>query len=94
MCLGWPKPVANPQHTPRVRTAIPVLLLNSRHDPATGYNWAWNVARQLGRHGVLVTYAGAGHGSYGLSDCIRQIADRYLIALSVPRPGTTCSAGR
>jgi pimeloyl-ACP methyl ester carboxylesterase len=90
MCLGWPKPVANPQHVLHVRTSIPLLLLNSRHDPASGYNWALGVARQLGRRGVLVTYQGAGHSSYTLSDCMRQIADRYLIALTVPRPGTTC----
>jgi pimeloyl-ACP methyl ester carboxylesterase len=90
MCLGWPKPVANPQHVLRVRTSIPLLLLNSRHDPATGYNWALSVAHQLGRHGVLVTYEGAGHGSYSLSACMQQAADRYLIALTVPRRGTTC----
>lgn len=90
MCLGWPKPVADPQHVLRVRTSIPLLLLNSRHDPATGYNWAVEAARQLGRHGVLVTYQGAGHGSYTLSDCMRQIADRYLISLTVPHPGATC----
>ncbi|MGX6606870.1 alpha/beta hydrolase [Micromonosporaceae bacterium Da 78-11] len=90
MCLGWPKPVANPQHTLRVHTPVPLLLINSRHDPATGLNWASSVARQLGRHGVLVTYAGAGHGSYNLSDCIQQTADRYLIALALPRPGTIC----
>jgi alpha-beta hydrolase superfamily lysophospholipase len=90
MCLGWPKPVANPQRVLHVRTSIPLLLLNSRHDPATGYNWALAVARQLGRGGVLVTYQGGGHGSYTLSDCMQQTADRYLIALTVPRPGTTC----
>ena len=92
MCLGWPQPVANPQHVLHVRTSAPLLLLNSRHDPATGYNWALDVARQLGRHGALVTYEGAGHGSYGQSDCMQQIADRYLITLSVPRPGTVCPA--
>jgi hypothetical protein len=73
-----------------LRAAVGRLLLNSRHDPATGYNWALDVARQLGRHGVLVTYEGTGHGSYGLSDCMRQIADRYLISLSVPPADTTC----
>jgi pimeloyl-ACP methyl ester carboxylesterase len=90
MCLGWPQPVANPQQDLRVRTSTPLLLLNSRHDPATGLNWARSVARQLGRHGVLVTYNGAGHGSYTQSDCMQQIADRYLIDLVVPPRGTIC----
>ena len=90
LCLGWPKPVANPQHVLRVHTAVPLLLLNSRHDPATGLNWARSVARQLGPDGVLVTYEGAGHGSYSRSACMRQIADRYLISQVVPARGTTC----
>ncbi|MEV6842920.1 alpha/beta hydrolase [Actinoplanes sp. NPDC051411] len=89
MCLGWPT-VANPQHTLNVHTRTPLLLINSRHDPATGINWATSVQRQLGRNGVFVVYQGAGHGAYSLSDCIKQITDRYLISLTVPRRGTTC----
>lgn len=90
-CLGW-EHVAYPQHEPRIRTATPLLLLNSRHDPATGWNWARTVERQLGRHGVLVTYEGAGHGSYTRSRCMRDIADAYLISLTVPPRGTSCPA--
>ncbi len=92
MCLGWPQPVANPQHTLRVHTARPLLLLNSQHDPATGVNWAASTARQLGPAGVLVVYQGAGHGSYTLSDCMQQIADDYLVSMRVPARGTTCPA--
>jgi TAP-like protein len=88
-CLGWPR-VTNPQHATRVHTRTPLLLLNSRHDPATGVNWARSVQRQLGRNGVLVTYAGVGHGSYTRSDCMEQTADAYLIDLTVPPRGTTC----
>jgi pimeloyl-ACP methyl ester carboxylesterase len=90
MCLGWPEPVADPQHVLQVHTARPLLLLNSRHDPATGVNWAASTARQLGRDGVLVVYEGAGHGSYGLSDCMRQVADDYLVSLRVPPRGSIC----
>ncbi|XVV17373.1 alpha/beta hydrolase [Actinoplanes sp. CA-131856] len=89
MCLGWPH-VTNPQQAISVRTSRPILLLNSRHDPATGVNWARSVQRQLGRHGVLVTYEGTGHGSYSLSDCVRGIADDYLINLRVPARGVSC----
>jgi pimeloyl-ACP methyl ester carboxylesterase len=91
-CLGW-KHVAYPQHDLHVRTATPLLLLNSRHDSATGWNWARNVERQLGRHGVLVTYEGDGHASYTRSQCMRDIADAYLIDLTVPPRGTSCAAG-
>jgi pimeloyl-ACP methyl ester carboxylesterase len=89
-CLGWPQPVANPQHRLHVRTRTPLLLINARHDPATGYNWAREVASQLGRHGVLLTYDGAGHGSYNRSDCMEQAVDAYLISLTVPPRGTVC----
>ncbi|PRY33282.1 alpha/beta hydrolase [Pseudosporangium ferrugineum] len=90
LCLGWEQPVTSPQHRLRVHTPVPVLQINARHDPATGYNWALSVARQLGRSGVLLTYAGAGHGSYGSSDCMRTAVDAYLIGLTVPREGGVC----
>ncbi|SNY45530.1 alpha/beta hydrolase [Paractinoplanes atraurantiacus] len=89
MCLGWPR-VTNPQHDLDVRTRVPLLLLNARHDPATGLNWARNVERQLGQRGVLVTYEGTGHGSYTLSQCMRDITDDYLINLTVPAKGVSC----
>ena len=91
-CLGWPQPVANPQHRLRVRTRTPLLLINGRHDPASGYNWATEVARQLGRHGVLLTFDGPGHGSYNRSLCVEKAVDAYLISLTVPARGTVCPA--
>ncbi|GAB3083107.1 alpha/beta hydrolase [Micromonospora schwarzwaldensis] len=89
MCLGWER-VTNPQHVLRVRTATPLLLLNSRHDPATGWSWARSVEHQLSRHGVLVTYEGAGHGAYSLSTCVQRLTDDYLISRTVPPRGTSC----
>jgi len=92
-CLGWPKPVQNPQHRLKVRgTPTPLLLVNARHDPATGYAWALRVAGQLGDQAVLLTYAGWGHITYGRSDCIDAAVDRYLIDRTPPRCGTTCPA--
>ncbi|GAA0497626.1 alpha/beta hydrolase [Paractinoplanes deccanensis] len=88
-CLGWPH-VANPQHDLSVRTKTPLLLLNSRHDPATGVNWARSVERRLGPRGVLVTYEGTGHASSTRSTCMRDVADAYLIDLTVPPRGTSC----
>ena len=68
-CLGAP-PADNPQHRLEVRNpSTPLLLTNAVHDPATGYNWATSVARQLGRDGVLLTYEGWGHGTYNSSPC-------------------------
>ncbi|MCZ7438188.1 alpha/beta hydrolase [Micromonospora sp. WMMC241] len=91
-CLGWPPPVRNPPHRLRVHTRTPLLLLNARHDPRTGYAWATNVARQLGRHGRLVTYDGWGHGTYQRTDCTTAVVDRYLVDGALPAPGTRCPA--
>ncbi|MEV4769863.1 alpha/beta hydrolase [Micromonospora humida] len=92
-CLGWQSPVRNPPHELRVRTRTPLLLLNARHDPRTGYAWATNVARQLGRHGRLVTYEGSGHGTYLRNACTVAVVDRYLVDLTLPAADARCPAG-
>ncbi|MFF0150060.1 alpha/beta fold hydrolase [Micromonospora sp. NPDC005203] len=92
-CLGSPTPVANPQHRLRVHTKVPLLIAATVHDPASGYDWSRNVARQLGRHGVLLTYQGWGHGSYTTSvPCVGATVDSYLIDQVVPARGATCPA--
>ncbi|MEU4474456.1 alpha/beta hydrolase [Micromonospora sp. NPDC023888] len=91
-CLGTPTPVANPQHRLRVRTDVPLLLAATVHDPASGYDWATNVARQLGRRGLLLTYQGWGHGSYTTSPCVERAVDAYLIDNVVPARGANCPA--
>ncbi|URM96916.1 alpha/beta hydrolase [Actinomadura madurae] len=89
-CLGWPQPVRNPQHRLDVRGSAPILLANALHDPATPYAWARNVARQLGRTGRLLTYEGAGHGSYNRGPCMQNTIDTYLIYKTLPPPTKTC----
>jgi hypothetical protein len=90
-CLGSPARIANPQHRLRVRdSATPILVTNALHDPATGYNRALGVARQLGRDGVLLTYDGWGHGVYGRSDCVTGAIDAYLVNRTLPARGTHC----
>ncbi|WP_410587962.1 alpha/beta hydrolase [Amycolatopsis sp. lyj-23] len=90
-CLGWPDPASNPQHPLRVHGAPPVLLLSSRHDPATPYAWSQTVARQTG--GTLLTYDGWGHGAYFKnSACVVKATDDYLISGRLPAPGTHCAA--
>ncbi|MBQ0990559.1 alpha/beta hydrolase [Micromonospora sp. H61] len=91
-CLGTPTPVANPQHRLRVHTDVPLLLAATVHDPASGYGWARNVARQLGRHGALLSYQGWGHGSYSSSPCVQRAVDSYLIDQVVPAGGASCPA--
>jgi pimeloyl-ACP methyl ester carboxylesterase len=92
ICLGMP-PANNPQHRLQVHgLETPVLLANAIHDPATGYNWAQSVERQLGKQGVLLTYEGWGHGSYNSTPCMQTKVDAYLVSRQVPHRGTTCAA--
>ncbi|MEU8705339.1 alpha/beta hydrolase [Streptomyces sp. NPDC048565] len=90
-CLGAPEP-GNPQHRLKVRGSGTVLLTNSVHDPASGYNWATRVAEQLGNSAVLHTYEGWGHGTYNSSPCVQDVVDAYLISLEVPPRGAGCPA--
>jgi pimeloyl-ACP methyl ester carboxylesterase len=90
-CIGWPAKVRNPQHRLDVEDAPPILMLNSRYDPATPYQWATNAARQM--KPVLLTYDGWGHGSYFKgSACVTGATDTYLISGTAPRHGSHCPA--
>jgi pimeloyl-ACP methyl ester carboxylesterase len=91
-CVGWPSKVNNPQHRLRVSGSPTLLMLNAVYDPVTGYGWALNAARQLGKSAVLVTYRGWGHGVYRRSACTRGFTDQYLLNLTVPARGSTCDA--
>lgn len=90
-CLGWPGTVRDPQRAPGFLGNLPVLLLNSRYDPATPYSWAQHVSRQTGA--PLLTYDGWGHGAYFKnSDCIVSTTDKFLIDGTLPPKGTHCAA--
>jgi len=92
VCMGVSGPPANPPHRLRIPDAPTILLLNSRHDPATPYAWALNIHDQAPHDTALVTYEGSGHAVYTRSACTRAVTDAYLLALTVPRPGTSCPA--
>ena len=79
--------------------AFPLALLcadyrvdiSSEQEWAALYEWATTVDRDL-RGGVLLSYDGWGHGVLNRSDCTRNAAQRYLVDLTTPRPGTHCPA--
>ncbi|MGP4010568.1 alpha/beta hydrolase [Streptomyces sp. 4N124] len=91
-CQDWPTEVTNPQRRLRVDGTPPILMTNSRFDPATPHSWGSNAARQIGREAVFLTYDGVGHGDYWLSPCTRDAIDTYLTTLKTPRKGTHCPA--
>ncbi|MEU7717133.1 alpha/beta hydrolase [Streptomyces tibetensis] len=91
-CQDWPSEVRNPQRRLDVEGTGPILMTNSRFDPATPHSWGANAARQIGREAVFLTYDGVGHGDYWLSPCARDAIDTYLVTLKTPRKGTHCPA--
>jgi pimeloyl-ACP methyl ester carboxylesterase len=73
------------------RQAHPIVVVGTRHDPATPYGGAVTMAASLG-NAELLTWEGQGHAAVGRNDCInRHVAD-YLESLTVPPHNTRCAA--
>jgi len=89
-CAFWPvKPTGSPGPL-TADGAPPILLVGGTNDPATPYAWAQSVHQQLAGS-VLLTRNGNGHVSYFASTCAQQAEDAYLISLTLPADGSTCS---
>ena len=72
------------------QTAAPILVLNTRNDPATPLAGAYAGAAQLAEARVVVT-EGAGHTSmYVASTCTERVKREYLFSAVLPPKGTTC----
>jgi pimeloyl-ACP methyl ester carboxylesterase len=90
-CIAWPDQTTNPQHVLQIRNAPPILMVNSRFDPATPYQWATNAASQS-RSLVLLHYDGWGHGAYFKgSACVTGAVDHYLRTRQTPPRDTHCA---
>ena len=73
------------------RTAAPILVLNTRNDPATPLEGAYQGAAELADARVVVT-EGAGHTSmYVASACTERVKREYLFSGVLPPVGTGCS---
>jgi pimeloyl-ACP methyl ester carboxylesterase len=89
-CAVWPvAPVATP-HPVSGAGSPPVVVIGTTRDPATPYEWAQALAKELD-HGVLLTHVGDGHTVYriGAPSCVLNPVDAYLVSLKVPDP-TRC----
>lgn len=73
------------------RTWAPILILNSRFDPATPLRGAYDGASELDRARVVVI-EGVGHSSmYVASTCAERVKREYLFSGELPPEGTGCS---
>jgi pimeloyl-ACP methyl ester carboxylesterase len=89
-CPLWPVAPAPPMSKIIARGAAPIVVIGTTGDPATPYEYAVGMARQL-ESAVLVTFHGSGHLAYGQSECVRQIVRDYLVNGVVPPDETSCS---
>jgi len=78
-----------PRPAVRASGSAPILVVGNTGDVATPFASAQKVASDLD-HGVLLTYAGQGHTSFGKSTCVDKAIRRYLSDLSTPDPSIAC----
>ncbi|HSV65068.1 MAG TPA: alpha/beta hydrolase [Mycobacteriales bacterium] len=87
-CQLWKAP-REPLPTVRAPSAPAILVVGTRHDPATPYASAQRLTRALG-HAVLLTWEGNGHTAYPKTPCVTNAVNAYLIAGTVPPPSDVC----
>jgi pimeloyl-ACP methyl ester carboxylesterase len=94
-CASWPVRGQDSYRGPwDAKTPNPILLINNRHDPNTGYANAVHAERYLG-NAVLLTHEGYGHLSFqNPSDCVDAAALAYLTELVTPPRGTVCQSNQ
>ena len=88
-CPLWPAR-STIQFKPTGSGAAPIVVVGATGDPATPYQNAVTMAQQL-QSGVLVTYEGEGHGTFGgKSACVDRLVIAYLTNGTVPSDGVKC----
>lgn len=94
-CASWPVRGDDNYRGPwNASTKNPILLIGTRHDPATPYINAVRSARRLG-NAVLLTHDGYGHVSFhDPSACIDRARVAYLVRLITPPKGTVCKSNK
>jgi pimeloyl-ACP methyl ester carboxylesterase len=89
-CSDWPIEATHPQVDIASDTSAPILIVGTTGDPATPYESAKALAKQLASS-VLVTRVGDGHTAYASGDdCVDDIVDRYLLTGKPPAKGMVC----
>jgi pimeloyl-ACP methyl ester carboxylesterase len=92
-CANWPVRGEDAYRGPwNASTPNPILLINQRYDPNTGYANAVRAERLLG-NAVLLTHEGYGHLSFqDPSACVSKAMVDYLTRLITPPNGTVCQS--
>lgn len=88
VCSSWPAPET--ALGPVTATgAAPILVLGGVDDPVSPYGEVRALTAQLDS-ATLLSWQSGTHGAYPTSSCITSAVDTYLLAGTVPAPGTLC----
>lgn len=89
-CNEWPRAATRPVTQTAAKGSAPILVVSTRHDPATPYPWGVRLADDL-ENGHLLTWEGTNHTAYlSGSACIDDAVDAYLLRGALPAEGATC----
>jgi pimeloyl-ACP methyl ester carboxylesterase len=89
-CAGWPVKATGVTSKISAAGAGPVVLIGTTRDPATPYEWAVRLRKQLA-HASLITFDGDGHTAYTRSNkCVDGAVDAYFLKGTVPKDGLRC----
>ena len=87
----WPWPSAAKREKVKIEGAQPILLVGNTGDPATPYEMARSVHKQI-PNSRLLTWKSYSHTAYGLgSDCVQDTVDKYLVSGVLPDSDVTCN---
>jgi len=89
-CASWPVKSGNRTKALDAAGAPPIVVVGTTRDPATPYEQAVDLARQL-ESGVLVSRDGDGHtGFHQGNRCVDEAVENYLLAGTEPEDGLSC----
>jgi pimeloyl-ACP methyl ester carboxylesterase len=89
-CSGFTARAADKPRQLRAVGAPPIVVIGTTRDPATPYQQAVALAREL-EPGVLVSRDGDGHTGYNSgNDCVDEAVEGYLVDGTVPEDGLSC----
>ena len=89
-CASWPVKSGHRTTAVDAAGAPPIVVVGTTRDPATPYEQAVNLARQL-ESGVLVSRDGDGHTGFNKGNtCVDKAVETYLLAGTEPEDGLSC----
>ncbi|UFS57811.1 alpha/beta hydrolase [Subtercola endophyticus] len=90
-CAAWPVPATRTPGPVSAPGAKPILVIGTTDDPATPYEDAQSVAKQL-ESAQLITFVGEGHTAYNSSSCVHSLVNQYFLTGAVPSSDPKCTS--